>query len=77
MIELESREGFAGKVSFDRKLQKQMQEVEHVYRQTEAMSFRIEPNSYGALGLFNRSQRIIKRRVFKFPIGFLRNIRID
>ena len=77
MIELESREVFAGKVSFDRKLQKQMQVVDDVYRQTEAMDFRIEPDSYGGFGLFNRSQRNIKRGVLKFPIGFLRDIPID
>ena len=77
MIELESREVFAGKVSFDRKLQKQIQVVDDVYRQTEAMGFRIEPDSYGGFGLFNRSQRNIKRGVLKFPIGFLRDIPID
>ena len=33
MIDLELREVFAGRVSFDRKLQKQMQVVYDVYRQ--------------------------------------------
>ena len=77
MIELESREVFAGRVSFDRKLQKQMQVVDDVYRQTEAMGFRIETDSYGGFGLFKRSQRDVKSGVLKFPIGFLRDIPID
>ena len=63
MIELESREVFTRTVSFDRKLQKRMQVVDDVYRQTEAMGFRIEPDSYGGFGLFNRPQRNIKRGV--------------
>ena len=61
MIELESCEVFAGKVSFDRKLHKQMQVVDEVYRQTEAMGFRIEPDSYGGFGLLKRCQRKNKR----------------
>ena len=40
MIELESREVFAGIVSFDRKLQKQLQVVDDVYRQTEAIGLK-------------------------------------
>ena len=54
-----------------------MQVVDDVYRQTEAMGFRIEPDRYGGFGLFNRSQRNIERGVLKFPIGFLRVIPID
>ena len=61
MIELEFCEVFAGKVSFDRKLQNQMQVVDEVYRQTEAMGFRIEADSYGGFGIFNRCERKIKR----------------
>ena len=76
MIELESREVFAGRVSFDRKLQRQMQVVDDVYRQTEAMGLKIETDSYGGFGLFNRSQRDIKSGVLKFSIGFLRDMPI-
>ena len=74
VIELESREVFS---SFDQKLQKQMQVVDDVYRQTEAMGFRIERDSYGGFGLFKRSQRNIWSGVLKFPLGFLRDKPID
>ena len=54
-----------------------MQVVDDIYRQTEAMGFRIEPDSYCGFGLFKRSERKIKRGVLKFPIGFLRDIPTD
>ena len=63
MAELESREALAGRVSSDRKLQKQMQMMEDVYRQTEAMGFRIEPDSYGGWG-YSIDLNVISREAY-------------
>ena len=73
MIELESSQNFTESVSFDRKLQKQMEVVEDLFRQIETMGFRTEPDNYGGFGLIIRSQHDIRRGGVKFPIGFLRD----
>ena len=77
MIELQSCGVFARIVSFDRKRQKQMQVAEDVYRQTEAMGCRIEPDSYDGFELLNRSQGNVNRGLPYFPKEFVQDIPID